>query len=186
MTQVIKSCTEALKILEEPRIFCDRADAYLNDELYDEAVTDFRKALDMDENFGRAKEGLETAQKRQKQASKRDYYKILGVRRNAKKKDVSKAYRKLAQKWHPDNFQDEDEKKKAEKKFMDIAAAKEVLSDDEKRAKFDAGEDPLDPESEQRANNPFHGHGGQRFHFQGNPFGGGGFGGGQQFRFHFN
>lgn len=38
-------------------------------------------------------------------------------------------YRKLAQKWHPDNFQDEDEKKKAEKKFMDIAAAKEVLTD---------------------------------------------------------
>ena len=38
--------------------------------------------------------------------------------------------RKLAQKWHPDNFQDEDEKKKAEKKFMDIAAAKEVLTDE--------------------------------------------------------
>lgn len=38
-------------------------------------------------------------------------------------------FRKLAQKWHPDNFQDEDEKKKAEKKFMDIAAAKEVLTD---------------------------------------------------------
>ena len=38
-------------------------------------------------------------------------------------------FRKLAQQWHPDNFQDEDEKKRAEKKFMDIAAAKEVLSD---------------------------------------------------------
>ena len=41
----------------------------------------------------------------------------------------SQSSRKLAQKWHPDNFQDEDEKKKAEKKFMDIAAAKEVLTD---------------------------------------------------------
>ena len=39
-------------------------------------------------------------------------------------------FRKLAQQWHPDNFQDEEEKKKAEKKFMDIAAAKEVLSDE--------------------------------------------------------
>ena len=95
-----------------------------------QAVTDFRKALDLDDNFQRAKDGLETAQKRQKQASKRDYYKILGLKRNCNKRDVSKAYRKLAQKWHPDNFQDEDEKKKAEKKFMDIAAAKEVLSDD--------------------------------------------------------
>ena len=37
--------------------------------------------------------------------------------------------RKLAQQWHPDNFTDENDKKKAEKKFMDIAAAKEVLSD---------------------------------------------------------
>lgn len=92
-------------------------------------MSDYRKALDIDGEFGRAKEGLGTAQKRQKQASKRDYYKILGVRRNANKKDINKAYRKLAQKWHPDNFQDEDEKKKAEKKFMDIAAAKEVLSD---------------------------------------------------------
>jgi len=182
MSEVRKACTEALKILEEPRIFCDRADAYLNDELYDEAVTDFRKALDLDENFQRAKDGLETAQKRQKQASKRDYYKILGLKRNCNKRDVAKAYRKLAQKWHPDNFQDEDEKKKAEKKFMDIAAAKEVLSDEEKRQKFDHGEDPLDPEDQQRANNPFHG-GGQHFHFQGgSPFGGGG----QQFRFHFN
>ena len=93
-------------------------------------MSDYRKALDLDEAFQRAKEGLQTAQKRQKQASKRDYYKILGVRRNANKRAINKAYRKLAQKWHPDNFQDEDEKKKAEKKFMDIAAAKEVLSDD--------------------------------------------------------
>ena len=125
-----KSCSEAIKIRgDEARLFCDRADAHLAEDNYDEAVNDFRKALDIDEDFGRAKEGLATAQKRQKQASKRDYYKILGVRRNASKKDITKAYRKLAQQWHPDNFQDEDEKKKAEKKFMDIAAAKEVLSD---------------------------------------------------------
>ncbi len=93
-------------------------------------MSDYRKALDLDEGFQRAKEGLQTAQKRQKQASKRDYYKILGVRRNANKRTINKAYRKLAQKWHPDNFQDEEEKKAAEKRFMDIAAAKEVLSDD--------------------------------------------------------
>merc|ERR1711953_779303 len=184
-TEVIKSCDQALRIREEPRILCDRAEAQLAEDLFDEAVNDYRRALELDENFQRAKEGIETAKKRQKQASKRDYYKILGVRRNAKDREIKKAYRKLAQKWHPDNFQDEDEKKKAEKKFMDIAAAKEVLSDDEKRQKFDHGEDPLDPEDQQRANNPFHG-GGQHFHFQGgSPFGGGGFGGGgQQFRFH--
>jgi len=181
-----KSCSDALQILEEPRIFCDRADAYLNDEMYDEAVNDFRKALELDENFQRAKEGLERAQKRQKQAQKRDYYKILGVKRNARKKEIKKAYRKLAQKWHPDNFQDEDEKKRAEKKFMDIASANEVLTDDDMRQKFDNGEDPLDPEEQRGGGNPFQG--GHPFHFRGNPFGGGfpGGGGGHSFKFHFN
>lgn len=54
---------------------------------------------------------------------------ILPPLRNAKKQEIIKAYRKLALQWHPDNFQNEEEKKKAEKKFIDIAAAKEVLSD---------------------------------------------------------
>lgn len=178
-SESVKACGEALKIQEEPRIYCDRAEAYLEDDMYDEAVSDYRKALDLDEGFHRAQEGLEKAQKRQKQANKRDYYKILGVKRGAGKKEINKVYRKLAQKWHPDNFQDETEKKKAEKKFMDIAAAKEVLTDDEMRQKFDNGEDPLDPEAQQQGHNPFHG--GHPFHFQGgNPFGGG------QFKFHFN
>ena len=144
---------------------------------YFQAVNDYRRALELDENFGPAKEGMATAQKRQKQASKRDYYKILGVRRNAGKREINKAYRKLAQKWHPDNFQDETEKKSAEKKFMDIAAAKEVLSDEEMRQKFNQGEDPLDPEAQQGGGrgHPFQ-------HFHGQPFGGGNF----NFKFHFN
>lgn len=49
--------------------------------------------------------------------------------RTAQKKEIIRAYRKLAQQWHPDNFQDPEEKKKAEKKFIDIAQAKEVLTD---------------------------------------------------------
>merc|ERR1712055_151937 len=112
------------------------------------------------------------AQKLQKQAGKRDYYKILGVKRTATKKEISKAYKKLAMQWHPDKFQEEEDKKKAEKKFMDIAAAKEVLTDEEMRQKYDQGEDPLDPEAQQGGGHPFR-HGGQQFHFHGgNPFGG--------------
>lgn len=53
---------------------------------------------------------------------------IFNLFRTAGKREILKAYRKLAQKWHPDNFQG-DEKAKAEKKFIDIAAAKEVLTD---------------------------------------------------------
>ena len=48
--------------------------------------------------------------------------------RTARKKEILKAYRKLAAIWHPDKY-DGDDKAKAEKKFIDIAAAKEVLTD---------------------------------------------------------
>ena len=80
----------------------------------------------------------------------------------------------MASKWHPDQYQGND-KGKAEKMFIDIAAAKEVLTDPEKREKFDNGEDPLDPEQQsQQGFNPF------TFH-QGS-FGGSGY----TFKFHFN
>lgn len=53
---------------------------------------------------------------------------VLFVSRNAKKREILKAYRKLAVKWHPDKWEGDD-KAAAEKKFIDIAAAKEVLTD---------------------------------------------------------
>lgn len=172
-TKALTQCSEALAIMRDAQILCDRAEAYLGTEMFDDAIHDFQAALEIDANLHRAKEGVEKAKRLQKQSERRDYYKILGVKRNANKQEIIKAYRKAAQKWHPDNFRDE-EKKVAEKKFIDIAAAKEVLTDPEKRRQFDNGEDPLDPEANQhnfRGGNPF-------AHFQhGSPF---------QFKFHFN
>ncbi|CAJ0937500.1 unnamed protein product [Ranitomeya imitator] len=95
---------------------------------------------------------------------------------NANKQEVIKAYRKLAQQWHPDNFQSEEDKKEAEKKFIDIAAAKEVLTDPEMRQKVDAGEDPLDPENQQGSGHH------QQWPFEFNPFSSGNF----HFKFNFN
>lgn len=66
----------------------------------------------------------------------RDYYEILGVPRDADDKKIKSAYRKLARKWHPDLHSDA-EKEKAEEKFKEINEAYEVLSDAEKRAKYD-------------------------------------------------
>lgn len=54
---------------------------------------------------------------------------MLFFSRSANKQEIIKAYRKLAQQWHPDNFREESEKKEAEKRFIDIASAKEVLTD---------------------------------------------------------
>ncbi|KAK1341983.1 hypothetical protein QTO34_016735 [Cnephaeus nilssonii] len=125
--------------------------------MFSDSIQDYETAQEHNENDQQIREGLEKAQRLLKQSQKRDYYKILGVKRNAKKQEIIKAYRKLAMQWHPDNFQNEEEKKKAEKKFIDIAAAKEVLSDPEMRKKFDDGEDPLDAESQQGGGgNPFH------------------------------
>ncbi|OON21959.1 DnaJ domain protein, partial [Opisthorchis viverrini] len=63
------------------------------------------------------------------------YYKILGLERNATEEDIRRAYRQLALKWHPDkNLGDSGE---AEKRFKEISAAYEVLSDAEKRAIYD-------------------------------------------------
>ena len=64
----------------------------------------------------------------------KDYYKILGVDKNASQKDIQKAYRKLARKYHPDVNPDD---KSAEEKFKDINEANEVLSDPEKRKRYD-------------------------------------------------
>uniref|UniRef100_A0A1A9WRY1 J domain-containing protein n=1 Tax=Glossina brevipalpis TaxID=37001 RepID=A0A1A9WRY1_9MUSC len=172
-TKAISHCKEALNILRDAQVYCDRAEAYIGTELYDDAIRDFQEALNIDNSLQRAKDGMEKAKRLQRQAERRDYYKILGVKRNASKQEITKAYRKAAQKWHPDNFQGE-EKKVAEKKFIDIAAAKEVLTDPQKRRQFDNGQDPLDPEGQQGGF-----HGGQPFaHFHhGSPF---------QYKFHFN
>lgn len=67
-------------------------------------------------------------------SAKRDYYEILGVAKNASEKEISDAYRKLALKFHPDRNPGDDE---AVKKFKEAAEAFEVLSDGEKRAKYD-------------------------------------------------
>jgi curved DNA-binding protein len=65
----------------------------------------------------------------------KDYYKILGVEKTASKDDIKKQYRKLARKYHPDVNPNN---KEAEEKFKDISEAYDVLSDDEKRKKYDA------------------------------------------------
>lgn len=66
--------------------------------------------------------------------SKRDFYEVLGVDKNADEREIKKAYRKLAMKYHPDRNSDDPE---AEEKFKEASMAYEVLSDKEKRSAYD-------------------------------------------------
>ena len=76
-------------------------------------------------------------------ADKRDYYEVLGVGKNASDAEIKSAYRKLAKKYHPDLNPGD---KTAEEKFKEINEANDVLSDPEKRKRYDqfgfAGVDP--------------------------------------------
>ena len=104
---------------------------------------------------GIAKE-VRNAELELKKASRKDYYKILGVEKDASDNEIKKAYRKAAVQTHPDKNPDNPE---AEKKFKDVGEAYETLSDPQKKERYDSGVDLQDP--------------GEMFGAGGSPFGGG-------------
>jgi molecular chaperone DnaJ len=73
-------------------------------------------------------------------AGRPDYYKILGVGKNATDEEIKKSYRKLARQYHPDRNPGN---KQAEERFKEISQAHDVLSDPEKRKAYDRGQSPL-------------------------------------------
>jgi len=99
----------------------------------------------------------------------RDYYEVLGVPKTATKDEIRKAFRKLARKYHPDVAED---KSTAEEKFKELNEAYEVLSDPEKRKKYDA----LGPNWQSGGSGPSPdftrgaGHGSQQFQYEGTGF----------------
>jgi DnaJ family protein C protein 3 len=124
-------------------------DALMNAEQYDEAVRVYRAARDNTQDQAvrqhQIAPKLKKAEAALKQSKEKNYYKVLGLRRDATKKEIKAAYRKLALEWHPDkNNGEEDDEEKAQKMFHDINEAHEVLHDDDLRARYDRGEDVME------------------------------------------
>ena len=115
-------------------------------------------------------------------ADKKDYYEVLGIDRSASEDEIKKAYRKMAKKYHPDLNPGD---KEAEKNFKEVNEAYEVLSDKDKKARYDQfGHAGVDPNYGAGAGaGGFGGFAGADFGDLGDIFGsffGGGFGGGRR------
>lgn len=134
-------------------------DAQQMADRYEEAVRTFERAMEAapDDKKQEAQAKVQEAKVALKQSKEKNYYKILGLPRTATKKEIKKAYRDLALKWHPDK--NTENKEEAEKMFQDIGEAYEVLSDEELKGRYDRGEEVFENQG---------GGGGQRTHF--NPF----------------
>ncbi|ORY91754.1 hypothetical protein BCR35DRAFT_299071 [Leucosporidium creatinivorum] len=154
------ACEEALRINpEDVWGLVGRADKLMADEEWEEAVRALTSAFEATGRSDRDILGrLQKAQRLLKQSTAKDYYKVLGVSRDADAKTIKRAYRKGTLKAHPDKEGGSEEKMAA------LNEAYEVLSNPELRERFDNGEDPNDPHSQNQ---------GHPFQQGGNPFGGG-------------
>ena len=174
------------------RGYIKRGNVYMELKMFDDARADFQKAKDLDPNISGVEGYLNDANKKAESARKRDYYAILGIDKNADEKEIKRAYKKMAMKYHPDrNSESEESKKMAEKKFIDVNDAYSVLSDPKKRSMYDQGVDPLNPEEAQGGGMHFGGDASEIlkmfFGGGGSPFGfsSGGFGNGSNIKFSF-
>ena len=149
LMEALKDSNESLKL--NPNYvtgYIRRGRIYNEYKMYDDAKNDFQKAKELDPNNKDAENLMKEAINNNDRARNRDYYKILGVDKNASSDEIKKAYRKMALKYHPDrNSESEESKTIAQRKFQDINDAYAVLSDPKKKQMFDMGCDPLNPEN---------------------------------------
>ncbi|XP_067824973.1 dnaJ homolog subfamily C member 7 [Heptranchias perlo] len=143
MQQAIEDCTNAIKLDDTYiKAYMRRAQCYMDTEQYEEAVRDYEKVYQT-EKTKEHKQLLKNAQLELKKSKRKDYYKILGVDKNASEDEIKKAYRKRALMHHPDRHSSAspEVQKEEEKKFKEVGEAFSILSDPKKKARYDSGQD---------------------------------------------
>ncbi|XP_065213632.1 dnaJ homolog subfamily C member 7 [Planococcus citri] len=143
LSESVEDCSSALSLDDKYiKPLLRRAKCYLDLQQFDEAVRDYEKAFKL-ERTDEVRLLLNEAKLQQKKSKRKDYYKILGIQADASTDEIKKAYRKRALVHHPDRHANatEGEKKEQEKKFKELGEAYGVLSDPNKRSRYDNGQD---------------------------------------------
>jgi DnaJ family protein C protein 3 len=187
-----------MKSYKKAAAFCDEALKFNNNSLhgllykahihmeaqnFDAAIGILSKAKELHPGDQRIPQLLQRAQTELRRSKTKDYYKVLGLTRDADEVQIKGAYRKMVKLHHPDKAHKLGiTKEDAERKMAQVNEAYEVLSDPELKVRYDQGDDPND--HEQQRHQPFQGSEFQRYgNGGGKPFGG--HSGGQQFSFKF-
>ncbi|KAI8149668.1 hypothetical protein BJV82DRAFT_129515 [Fennellomyces sp. T-0311] len=137
--EALEDCDKALKL--DPdfiKVYSRRAACYMELEEYEEAVRDYRKLTESDASSREYRSLLQKAELELKKSQRKDYYKVLGLSKAATDSEIKKAYRKLALQYHPDK---NDGDAKAEAKFKEVGEAYAILSDPQKKQRYDSGVD---------------------------------------------
>ncbi|KAF2481841.1 hypothetical protein BDY17DRAFT_299810 [Neohortaea acidophila] len=138
----------------------NQAQRQIDADEFEPALGTLNTAKEHHGNQGKIQEMMQKAQTLLKRSKQKDYYKVLGVSRDADEREIKRAMRKLTKEHHPDKAAQRGvSPEEAQKKMTTINEAYEVLSDPELKARYDRGDDPNDPYSQ-----------GQQ-PFQGSPFG---------------
>ncbi|KAG0024098.1 hypothetical protein BGZ81_007828 [Podila clonocystis] len=183
--EAVQDCDASLKL--DPafiKVLRKRAECQQKLEMYEEAVRDLKAALEMDKTNRDIRRELQQAELELKKSLRKDYYKVLGISKDASDSEIKKAYRKQALLYHPDK---NDGDATAEAKFKDVGEAYGILSDPTKKHRYDSG---MDIEGGAGGMGDFDGADVNSMFYQmfansqgggGSPFGGASFGGGSPF-----